>query len=150
MSGLDGSDTSRRREHGTDFIPSEALRFLVVDDVEPVARTLQEALTRLGHTALCAVSGEEALALMRTNRFDAVLSDLSMPDMSGWAVAEHLVEICNRRNIPKTPFILLTGRAREIENDRRLEECGVDVLLEKPVELKKLVRVVIKATRRTQ
>jgi two-component system capsular synthesis sensor histidine kinase RcsC len=106
---------------------------------------MQEALRRLGHTALCAVSGEEALALMRSNRFDAVLSDLSMPDMSGWAVAEHLIDICNRQNIPKTPFILLTGSATEIEDDQRLEQCGVDALLEKPVELKKLVQVVMKA-----
>lgn len=143
MSGTQALESWPCRECGADFKSQESMNFLVVDDVAPVATMLQEALMRLGHTALCALSGAQALELISLIRFDAVLSDLSMPDMSGWTVGEHIMEVCGRLGVPKTPFILMTGSAAEIEGDQRLRECGVDALIEKPVELLKLVRVAL-------
>jgi len=59
-------------------------------------------------TVRCALSGKEALRLLRENRFDAIVSDYQMPEMDG---IELLKEI--RASYGTVPFILFTGRGRE-------------------------------------
>ena len=49
-----------------------------------------ELLTATGHTVLAAAGGEAAIAEFRPDRFDVVLSNLGMPNMNGWELAERL------------------------------------------------------------
>ncbi len=66
------------------------MRMLVVDD-DPIARGIVvDMLSLLGHAARDASGGAEALALLRTERFDAVLLDHLMPEMTGVEVLEKL------------------------------------------------------------
>ena len=60
---------------------------LVVDDSYPMLKMLSFALTREGVQVTGAQTGEMALELMKTNRFDAVLIDLNMPKMDGYQLA---------------------------------------------------------------
>lgn len=61
-----------------------AWRILVVDDEPAVRRTLERALTRVGHTVHAAASGEEACELLNAGiEVDLALMDLRMPGMSG-------------------------------------------------------------------
>jgi two-component system KDP operon response regulator KdpE len=56
---------------------------LIVDDELSIRRALHTTLHHLGFDTVEAARGEEALSLLRTNIFDAVLLDINMPGMSG-------------------------------------------------------------------
>ena len=58
-------------------------RILVVDDEEVVRQYLSSVLTRMGHTVDLATDGQEALELVKSNRYNLILSDMKMPGMDG-------------------------------------------------------------------
>lgn len=60
---------------------------LIVDDERAIRLSLRTILSSIGFTIIEAARGEEALALVRTAQFDAVLLDINMPGMGG-------VEVC--------------------------------------------------------
>ncbi|HXL15786.1 MAG TPA: ATP-binding protein, partial [Methylomirabilota bacterium] len=64
-----------------------AARILVVDDEVDLVAIMRDALTREGHTVVTATGGNEGIQQFRHGTFDAVLTDLGMPDVSGWEVA---------------------------------------------------------------
>ena len=61
----------------------EAAKVLVVDDEQSILMLLKEALTKWGYQVTCASTGAEALEALRGGLFDAALTDVRMPDMSG-------------------------------------------------------------------
>lgn len=84
----------------------EAARLLVVDDDESVAITVSEVLRLDGHAVETAMSGAEALARLKEQEYDLVLTDLHMEEVDGISV---LAEV--RRRAPLTISIVLTGFA---------------------------------------
>jgi CheY-like chemotaxis protein len=66
---------------------------LVIDDEVEVGELVAEILTRDGFHVTTATSGEEALGLIRTRRFDAIVSDLRMPGMDGMELHARLSEM---------------------------------------------------------
>jgi signal transduction histidine kinase/CheY-like chemotaxis protein len=108
-------------------------RILVVDDEADNVDVLREVLELEGQRVSTARSGPAALALFDAGeRFDLVLCDVGMPEMSGWNVAREI-----QRVAPGTEVWMLTGWANEIgESDpRRRFVRGV---LAKPLEIEKL------------
>jgi PAS domain S-box-containing protein len=79
---------------------------LVIDDDQPVREALLGMLVSAGHRAEQAASGFEGLAKMESGRFNIVFTDLSMPEMDGWAVASTI-----RRRWPEVKVVLATGYA---------------------------------------
>ena len=108
-------------------------RVLIVDDESYVCLLLREWLTQEGFTCQTALSGAEALALLQDLIFDAVISDLSMPGMSGM---ELLASV--RESHPHTAFLMATG-----VGDTRLAvqamKQGADDYLMKPFQLEAVV-----------
>ncbi|MFY9571748.1 MAG: GAF domain-containing protein [Blastocatellia bacterium] len=95
-----------------------AANVLVVDDDHRVREALVGMLNSAGHRTDHAGSGHEALAKLERNRFDLVFTDLSMPEMDGWAVASEV-----RRRWPAVKVVLITGHAvpREtVDTNRKL------------------------------
>ncbi len=84
----------------------DAASILVVDDDERVRTALAGMLSSAGHRAEQAASGPDALEKMKRNQFDLVFTDLSMPEMDGWAVASEI-----RRQWPQVKIVLITGYA---------------------------------------
>ena len=83
-------------------------RILVVDDEEHLRELVQACLEDLGGwETLVAGSGEECLQILQTERPNAILLDLSMPGMDGFAVYEVLQSDPITRSIP---LILLTAK----------------------------------------
>ena len=82
---------------------------LVVEDNDEVGAFAENLLTELGHKVTRAVSGEEALQLVRANSYDIVFSDVVMPGMGGLKLAEALA-----REKPDLPVVLATGYSQEI------------------------------------
>jgi CheY-like chemotaxis protein len=108
-------------------------RILIVDDEADNVDVLREVLELEGQKVATARSGPEAVALFdEGERFDLVLCDVGMPQMSGWQVAREIQHIA-----PGTQVWMLTGWANEIaEHDPRREL--VRGVLAKPLDLDEL------------
>jgi DNA-binding response OmpR family regulator len=108
-------------------------RILVIDDETSIAQLLEDALTGVGHTVEIAVSGKEGVEMATLSEFDLVMTDLGMPDMSGWEVASQI-----RRERPNVPIVLVTGWATTLSEDE-VERCGISAVVHKPFEIQELL-----------
>lgn len=106
--------------------PSGPLHTLVVDDEPLVREVLAGYLALDGHTSELAGNGKEALATFAAGRFDLVLTDMAMPEMSGDQLALAIKAIS-----PETPILLVSGFGDILAANERLPE-GVDAILSKP------------------
>jgi CheY-like chemotaxis protein len=117
--------------HGT------GVRVLVVDDNRDAADSLCILLGSLGVDAHCAYSGEEALRRIRELRPDAVVLDIGMPGMDGYAVARAIRADAANEGMC---LIALTGWGQEGDRERT-RGSGFDHHLTKPVDLAALRRL---------
>ena len=122
------------------------LNILVVDDMEMLVELLSDGLSEFGHNVYTALSGAEAISQFRSQNIDVVISDLGMPNVTGWDVGREIRKICESRGIPKAPFILLTGWGNQQGEEERILESGVDEVVMKPVDLGNLLTVIDKIT----
>jgi len=106
-------------------------RILVVDDEEHLRELVQACLEDLGGwETLVAGSGEECLQILQTERPNAILLDLSMPGMNGFAVYEILQSDPITRSIP---LILLT--AKVLPSDRaKFAQMAIAGVITKPIQ----------------
>ncbi|MEB3277627.1 MAG: response regulator [Lyngbya sp.] len=106
-------------------------QILIVDDEEHLRELVQLCLEDLaGWQTLTAASGEECLKILQTEKPDAILLDVSMPEMDGFAVYEQLQSNPKTRSIP---VILLT--AKVLPSDRaKFDRMGVTGVITKPIE----------------
>lgn len=111
---------------------------LVVDDEEAIASMIQQALTRLNYTAEFATDPAAALARVQADpaHFKLVLSDQTMPGMTGLVLATRLREIR-----PDLPLILMTGFSASLTPER-IEKAGVREVLFKPLTVQLLASAV--------
>ncbi len=113
-------------------------RLLVIDDDPAVRSVLRDLLSGLGYAVDEAPGGAEGLTLFRQGGYDLVLTDLAMPGLSGWDVADAV------RSMSATiPVILVTGSASDLDA-QRADALGV-AILHKPVPLQELRRAVRQA-----
>jgi class 3 adenylate cyclase/CheY-like chemotaxis protein len=102
---------------------------LVVDDNEDNQFTLVQRLKREGYGRVaCASNGREALDLLADRRFDLVLLDITMPEMDGYQVLEHLKADTTLRNIP----VVMISAIDEIDSVARCIALGAEDYLPKP------------------
>jgi two-component system KDP operon response regulator KdpE len=108
-------------------------KILIVDDEASIRRALKTTLRNLGFSTVEAARGEEAIALVRTIQFDAVLLDINMPGMSG-------IEVCRqlRAHSARLPILMLTVRDSEDDTVKALSE-GADDYIVKPFQLRELI-----------
>jgi len=118
------------------------LRILAIDDMQLMLSMLKEGLTDQGQTVFTALSGREGLELFKNKPVDLVICDLGMPELNGWQVGKAIKKICKDKGLPKTPFILLTGWAGQFDEEQKMIESGVDAIVEKPVDIIKLVEII--------
>ena len=78
-------------------------------------------------------------------RIDVIICDLAMPEMDGWEVAKAAADLCEARCVPKPLFILITGWGGQILNWTERHGCGVDLVLEKPIHIPKLIDAITQA-----
>ncbi len=115
----------------------EALRVLVVEDNEDAAESLATILSVWGHEVRVALDGAAALEAADTWTPDAVISDLGLPGMDGYALARQLRE---RPALAHAVLIALSGYGRD--EDRRLSaDAGFDHHFVKPPDLDALARL---------
>ncbi|HYO91141.1 MAG TPA: response regulator [Pyrinomonadaceae bacterium] len=106
---------------------------LVIEDQEDLAELYEEAIKNAGYRARIALTGEEGLAEFRAAGADAILLDMTLPEMHG---AEVLREI--RTLNASVPVIIITGEASE-QLHQQCERLGVHDYLKKPVDYNALL-----------
>jgi len=85
-------------------------KILIVDDEPAILTLLQYQIGKLGHDILTAENGEDAVALFRDDRPDAVLLDVNLPDLDGLQVLEELQRIDNGPPVLMMTAAYLGGR----------------------------------------
>ena len=103
-------------------------KILFVDDEEPIVEMAHEMLERLGYDVISVKNSEEALALFRRqhNQFNLVVTDLTMPNMTGEELAREMLRI--RSDIP---IIMCTGFS-EVVPPEKAKEMGIKEYIMKP------------------
>ena len=110
----------------------------MIDDDPSVREVVRYLLASFGYDCQTAADGARGLARFDQGGWDIVVTDLAMPEMSGWEVAEAI-----RRRSPTTPIVLITGMI-DSEVMRRADERGLPVV-PKPFRVEMLRMVVAKA-----
>jgi CheY-like chemotaxis protein len=103
---------------------------LVVDDNSDITEMLAAVLSHAGYTVSTADSGTGALSAALARQYDVVISDIGMPGMNGYELAEALRSFPQYRS---TRMVAVTGFAMYDDRDRALE-AGFDAHLSKPID----------------
>jgi len=113
---------------------SKPLRILLVEDHQDTRRTLSRLLTHFGHNVVTADNVERAIDIMGSDKIDAVLCDIGLPDGSGYEVAAQARAKGNIKAIALTGF----GTEQDLQ---RSKEAGFDFHLVKPINFQELQTV---------
>lgn len=113
-------------------------RVLVVDDVSDVTDMIALFLKHAGYDVSTANSASIALELAADQNFDLIISDIGMPEMNGYELAECLRGLNNYRT---TPLIAVTGYT-EFDDRGRSLRAGFDAHLTKPINPSQLLELV--------
>ena len=115
-------------------------RILLVDDQDMVAQMEKQMLERLGYHVTVRTSSTDALEAFRTqpDKFDVVITDMTMPNMTGDKLAAELIKIR-----PAIPVILCTGFS-EMMSKEKTAALGIKGFLMKPVVMKDLSSIIRK------
>lgn len=124
--------------------PCQHARILLVDDEPLIVGLIEKFLAKTNFRIMKALSGREAIEAFSEEGADLVICDLIMPEINGWAVAKAIKDICERKQIPKTPFVLLTAWAGQEIHSGDLKESGIDEVVAKPIDFRKLQPLVEK------
>lgn len=109
-------------------------RILLVDDDPTVRDSLNDVLLAEGYLVIPAENGQVALDLAARSSVDLVLLDLNMPVKNGWDTFEQLT-----REHPLIPIIIATARPNQLFTALN---AGVGALLEKPMDIPTLLRMI--------
>jgi DNA-binding response OmpR family regulator len=111
-----------------EILPPARATILVVDDTANIRQILVHLLEKEGYQTVQAKDGEEALSLVRMQKFDLVLLDIMMPKMTGYMVCEALR---SRSDTRRLPVVMVTARGSK---DAVLEaiRAGADDYVVKP------------------
>ena len=114
-------------------------RVLVVDDEQQILGAINETLRRQGYDVTTAGSGIEALSMLRSDFFQAVITDVKMPEVDGMGVLRAV-----KKSRPETPVIMLTGHGTVNNAVAALKEGAFDYLM-KPLSAPQLIETLGKA-----
>jgi CheY-like chemotaxis protein len=113
-------------QHIEEFISREIKSLLIVEDDVNLRHSVTKLLGGADVQISEAGSGQVALALLRSQHFDGMILDLSLPDMSGFALLD---QIHNDETIPHCPIIIYTGKALTEEENRQLMKYADSVIV---------------------
>jgi CheY-like chemotaxis protein len=120
--------------------PEQAARVLLVDDDPRLLTVLSDVLRSEGHAITTAANGEEALAVFDPATHDVVITDLGMPRMNGWEVAERI-----KTRSSATAVFILTGWGEGVSAHESMQ--FVDRVIAKPVSAEALLEQLAGLTR---
>ena len=112
---------------------------LIVENEEDIRCLLTDILVTEGHKVHSASNGIDALELFNQEQIDLVLTDLGMPVMSGWEVANTI-----KKRAPDVVIAVITGWGTQLEQGE-LDKNGVDIVVNKPFRVQHILNMVQEA-----
>jgi len=120
------------------------MRVLVIEDDEKIQAFVSKGLRQDGHTVDTASSGKDGLTFWESNRYDAVVLDIMLPELNGIAI---LKQMRNKGDL--TPVLVLSAKA-DVDDRVSGLESGADDYMIKPFSFSELSARLHAITRRTQ
>ncbi len=117
---------------------------LLIEDEPHIVMGLRDALEFEGFRVVSAARGRDGVSLWKSESPDAIILDLMLPDMNGYAVCEEI-----RRTSSIVPIIMLTARSQESDKIRGLD-VGADDYVTKPFSVNELIARIRAIFRRAQ
>jgi DNA-binding NarL/FixJ family response regulator len=114
-------------------------KILCIEDDRETSRLIREELEDRGYEVSIAYNGHEGLAAILKSAPDLVISDISMPIMSGFQLLERLVALAPR--FSKMPFIFLTALS-DRQDELKGRRLGADDYVTKPIDFELLVAII--------
>lgn len=114
-------------------------RVLVIEDQEDLAALYESALTKDGFRVTKAYTGEEGVALFEDRGADAVMLDMTLPEMNGLQALKTI-----RGLNANVPIVVVTGESSE-ETRRQCERLGVQGYLAKPADYRQIAAALVRA-----
>ncbi|MFC1564828.1 response regulator [candidate division KSB1 bacterium] len=112
------------------------LSALVVDDEEGILSVIKEFLDLKMKYVATAESVDRAINLLENNKFDLIITDVSMPEKSGFELIEWVNDSPDWIGVP---VIMITGVIRDIHSVMRAQQSWIDKYLVKPIDLEHLL-----------
>ncbi len=125
-------------------LSSIPIRVLIVDDDEAHAQAVAESLKRIGSDCTVASSGSKGAALIESENFDVVVTDLKMDDVDGLAILDKA-----KSELPEAEVIVVTGHG-SINSVVTAMQHGAYTYLSKPLDINELRAAVEKASTRVR
>lgn len=124
---------------------ARSMKFLVVDDFATMRRIVRNLLKESGYGIIEeAEDGAAALSLLKSNKFDFVITDINMPNMNGF---ELLRQIRAEPGLKQIPVLMVTAEAKK-EDIVNAAQCGASGYIVKPFTKatleEKLVKIISK------
>jgi PAS domain S-box-containing protein len=132
-------EADKQKAQQTDnAIPTGNEHLLLVDDDQTIVDMMKQSLSPLGYQISSYISSKEALEAFRLDpyNFDLVITDMTMPQMTGMELSKRILEIQ-----PQTPIILCTGYSELITREKA-KAIGIRSYLLKPVLRQVLTRTI--------
>lgn len=117
-------------------------KILIVDDEAPIRALMRATLSMAGHQVSEASGGEEALAMIKKEKFDLVVLDIMMPVTDGYEVLERIKAMPSRAHLP---VIVVTAKTYESEGIVREMTAGAIDHIAKPFDPQDLETAVTRA-----
>ncbi len=114
-----------------------SLKVLLAEDGLVNQKLATVILEKSGHTVRLAVNGREAVAAVASERYDVVLMDVQMPEMSGYEATEQIRKM-NRETGEHTPIVAMTANAMKGDREKCID-AGMDDYISKPFKITDLL-----------
>jgi CheY-like chemotaxis protein len=136
-------DSASGRSVLPQLTPKRSVNILCIDDDEQFLETMKDCLAHFEHRVTVASGGKRGLelfrtAMMKSQPYEVVITDLGMPDMDGQRVARTI-----KAESPNTPVILMTGRGAITKQDGEKAPV-VDVVVDKPPHIQELNDLILR------
>lgn len=117
-------------------------RILSIEDEPGMSSLIQLIFERQGHRVVSVKSGEFGLEMLKSLRPDVLLLDLMLPDIDGWDIYQQMKE---DEELAQVPVIIVSARDRDQDARSGRFVIGDDRFIEKPFEVKNLIKAVNEA-----
>lgn len=118
------------------------MTILIVDDNKELAELLKRISIGKGHSACAIYDGEEALELIKANKYDLIFLDHNMPGLTGLELAKYI-----KQNNLKPKTVMITGYPEMGKSFAK--SVGVDEYLTKPLKMKEVEDIIDKYSKQT-
>jgi len=123
-----------------DALPTGSERILFIDDEEALVEMGEDILAELGYEVTSRMSSREALALLKSDpsRFDLVVTDQTMPEMTGIDLAREVLTVRS-----DMPIIMCTGFSHVVDADKAMA-AGIKAFAMKPLTKREIAMTIRK------